>query len=81
MGVPAEVWKLDGISSKAYQHPGDSAATAALGKVPYLEPGFRSSWVNGSPDLSGGAWVFGLFGRVRPCAHARVGSRALLRRM
>ena len=37
MGVPAEVWKLDGISSKAYQHPGDSAATAALGKVPYLD--------------------------------------------
>ncbi len=51
------------------------------GKSPLADPGFRSWWVNGSPDLSGGAWVFGLFGRVRPCAHARVGSRALLRRM
>lgn len=30
-------WKLDGISPKAYQHPGDRAATAALAKVPYLD--------------------------------------------
>jgi Zn-dependent protease with chaperone function len=30
-------WKLDGISSRAYQHPADRAATAALLKVPYLD--------------------------------------------
>jgi Zn-dependent protease with chaperone function len=30
-------WKLDGISPRAYQHPADRAATAALGKVPYLD--------------------------------------------
>jgi Zn-dependent protease with chaperone function len=30
-------WKLEGISSRAYQHPADRAATAALGKVPYLD--------------------------------------------
>ncbi len=32
-----EVWKLDRISPKAYQHPADRAATAALAKVPYLD--------------------------------------------
>ena len=31
------VWKLDGISPRAYQHPADRAATAALQKVPYLD--------------------------------------------
>jgi Zn-dependent protease with chaperone function len=30
-------WKLEGISSRAYQHPADRAATAALAKVPYLD--------------------------------------------
>jgi Zn-dependent protease with chaperone function len=30
-------WKLEGISSRAYQHPADRAATAALQKVPYLD--------------------------------------------
>ena len=30
-------WKLDGISPRAYQHPADRAATAALQKVPYLD--------------------------------------------
>jgi Zn-dependent protease with chaperone function len=28
-------WKLDGISPRAYQHPADRAATAALAKIPY----------------------------------------------
>ncbi len=32
-----EVWKLDRISPKAYQHPADRAATAALARVPYLD--------------------------------------------
>ena len=32
-----QVWKLEGISPKAYQHPADRAATAALAKVPYLD--------------------------------------------
>ena len=31
------VWKLEGISPRAYQHPADRAATAALQKVPYLD--------------------------------------------
>ncbi len=30
-------WKLERISPRAYQHPGDRAATAALAKVPYLD--------------------------------------------
>jgi Zn-dependent protease with chaperone function len=30
-------WKLDAISPRAYQHPADRAATAALAKVPYLD--------------------------------------------
>jgi Zn-dependent protease with chaperone function len=30
-------WKLEGISPRAYQHPADRAATAALQKVPYLD--------------------------------------------
>ncbi|MCW3006229.1 MAG: peptidase Ste24p [Solirubrobacterales bacterium] len=37
MTVPAPAWKLEGISPRAYQHPADRAATAALGKVPYLD--------------------------------------------
>jgi len=34
---PEVAWKLDRISPRAYQHPGDRAATAALAKVPYLD--------------------------------------------
>ena len=30
-------WKLECISPRAYQHPADRAATAALAKVPYLD--------------------------------------------
>jgi Zn-dependent protease with chaperone function len=37
MALPAEAWKLERISPRAYQHPADRAATAALGKVPYLD--------------------------------------------
>lgn len=37
MSVPAEAWQLEQISPRAYQHPADRAATAALGKVPYLD--------------------------------------------
>jgi Zn-dependent protease with chaperone function len=35
--VPEVAWKLEGISPRAYQHPADRAATAALAKVPYLD--------------------------------------------
>jgi Zn-dependent protease with chaperone function len=35
--LPAHAWKLPAISPRAYQHPADRAATAALGKVPYLD--------------------------------------------
>lgn len=41
MALPAEAWKLKDISPKAYQHPADRAATAALGNVPYLDPVVR----------------------------------------
>jgi Zn-dependent protease with chaperone function len=34
---PAEAWKLEGISPRAYQHPADRAASAALGQVAYLD--------------------------------------------
>ncbi len=37
MSVPEVAWKLDGISPRAYQHPADRAATAALAKIPYLD--------------------------------------------
>src|SRR5690349_9212686 len=37
MSLPVEGYKLDGISPRAYQHPADRAATAALKRVPYLE--------------------------------------------
>jgi Zn-dependent protease with chaperone function len=35
--VPERAWKLDRISPRAYQHPADRAAAAALAKVPYLD--------------------------------------------
>ena len=37
MTLPVEAWRLEGISPRAYQHPADRAATAALAKVPYLD--------------------------------------------
>jgi Zn-dependent protease with chaperone function len=37
MPLPAEAWRLDRISPRAYQHPADRAATAALQRVPYLD--------------------------------------------
>src|SRR5680860_301679 len=36
MTVPEAAWKLEGISSRAYQHPADRAATATLASVPDL---------------------------------------------
>ncbi len=35
--LPAEGYRLDGISARAFQHPADRAATAALGAIPYLD--------------------------------------------
>jgi Zn-dependent protease with chaperone function len=37
MAVPAEGYQLKGISPKAYEHPADRAATAALKAIPYLD--------------------------------------------
>jgi Zn-dependent protease with chaperone function len=37
MSVPVEGYQLQGISSKAYEHPADRAATAALKSIPYLD--------------------------------------------
>ena len=37
MSVPEAAWKLDRISPRAYQHPADRAAGAALAKIPYLD--------------------------------------------
>jgi Zn-dependent protease with chaperone function len=37
VSVPEVAWKLGRISPRAYQHPADRAATAALAKVPYLD--------------------------------------------
>ncbi|HYM56386.1 MAG TPA: M48 family metallopeptidase [Solirubrobacteraceae bacterium] len=37
MTLPVEAYRLDGISPRAYQHPADRAATAALHNVPYLD--------------------------------------------
>jgi Peptidase family M48 len=37
MTLPVEGYQLKGISSKAYEHPADRAATAALHAVPHLD--------------------------------------------
>jgi Zn-dependent protease with chaperone function len=37
MSLPVDAYKLPEISPRAYQHPADRAATAALQKVPYLD--------------------------------------------
>ncbi len=41
MTLPAEGYRLTGISAKAYEHPADRAATAALATIPYLERSMR----------------------------------------
>jgi Zn-dependent protease with chaperone function len=35
--LPAEGYRLTDISPRAFQHPADKAATAALGSIPYLD--------------------------------------------
>jgi Zn-dependent protease with chaperone function len=37
MSVPVEGYQLKGLSPKAYEHPADRAATAALKSIPYLD--------------------------------------------
>src|SRR3954464_15939357 len=37
MALPSETYRLPGISPRAFQHPADRAATAALRQVPYLD--------------------------------------------
>lgn len=37
MALPADGYKLNRISPKAYEHPADRAATAALNSIPYLD--------------------------------------------
>jgi Zn-dependent protease with chaperone function len=37
VALPAEAYRLTNISSKAYEHPADRAATAALGSIPMLD--------------------------------------------
>ncbi len=37
MTLPVGAYKLEGISPRAYQHPADRAAAAALRSVPYLD--------------------------------------------
>jgi Zn-dependent protease with chaperone function len=37
MTVPDRAYQLEGISPRAFQHPADRAATAALRQVPYLD--------------------------------------------
>ncbi len=41
MTLPADAYKLAGISPRAIQHPADRAATAALQQVPYLDQVIR----------------------------------------
>jgi Zn-dependent protease with chaperone function len=36
-GVPSKGYRLTGISPRAFQHPADRGATAALGSIPYLD--------------------------------------------
>src|SRR5580700_5528278 len=35
--LPVEAYRLTGISPRAFQHPADRAATAALSSIPYLD--------------------------------------------
>lgn len=37
MTLPESTYKLEGISPRAFQHPADRAATAALRQIPYLD--------------------------------------------
>ncbi len=37
MALPADTYRLPGVSPRAFQHPADRAATAALSQVPYLD--------------------------------------------
>ena len=37
VSLPVDAYRLEGISPRAYQHPADRAATAALLRVPYLD--------------------------------------------
>jgi Zn-dependent protease with chaperone function len=37
MSLPESTYQLEGISPRAFQHPADRAATAALKQVPYLD--------------------------------------------
>jgi len=37
MTLPDSTFQLEGISPRAFQHPADRAATAALRQVPYLD--------------------------------------------
>src|SRR3954469_13103124 len=41
MAVPDTTYQLKGISPRAFQHPADRAATAALDQVPYLDQGIK----------------------------------------
>lgn len=41
MALPAEAYKLEGISPRAFQHPADRAAAAALDQIPYLDAVIR----------------------------------------
>jgi len=41
VSLPAEGYQLKGISSKAYEHPADRAATAALKAIPYVDSTVR----------------------------------------
>ena len=41
MSVPAPVYRLEQISPRAFQHPADRAATAALEQIPYLDAVLR----------------------------------------
>src|SRR5258708_9385583 len=41
MSLPTEGYQLKGISSKAYEHPADRAATAALKSIPHLDSVIR----------------------------------------
>ena len=41
MSLPAAGYQLKGISSKAYEHPADRAATAALKAIPYVDSTVR----------------------------------------
>ncbi|HSD78598.1 MAG TPA: M48 family metallopeptidase [Solirubrobacteraceae bacterium] len=57
MTLPADAYKLHGLSPRAFEHPADRAATAALRQVPYLDDVVRRLIALGYENALRGAYL------------------------